>query len=694
MGTVIFAGHILHAADFTVPAGNRFPLIGAVGSILPGGRYLTPVGTQIETGPEPSAIAVSSKGSVATANIGLEHHGITVIAPGGKKPATVHHIWARTPNSTVPEIADPDWTGVAAGIAFDGEKAIWISEGTTGRVREIDAETGDRRKLVNLNTEEWHGSASSELAQESTRRLLYVADPANSRIAIIDTRKDRVVASALLEQGAGVCALALAPDEPTLYAANGKEIAIIDTRDPLRPMIAARVPADGCGGMVALSDRVFVSNPAADTIDVISPSHRKVIAGIRLTVPGLEEFRGVRPGGLAYDPLTKWLLVAESGINAAGVIDTESNRVIGHIPVGWMPTHVAIVGDRVYVPNGKGRGTGPYLREAFLSLGEVSGLHHGTITTFIVPDASELARDTDVVMALNGFVPVQRDAFRPPPAIRRLVVILKGNRTFDEVLGDVTKADNGAVAGSPPLARFGMNGVAHGARTQFSVKAAPITPNQHAIARQFAFSDNFYVDGESTRTQDEMLAAAWEHLRRAGVTVRNFEDTEVIPDQSRADRFIAALGTYVELPQIMTIRLPNDRPGEPAEHGAYPYAASFVEDNDLATGRILEALSHSKWWREMLVLITETGTEGSFDHIDSHRTLLLAAGPYVKKDFASHTNASFPGLLRTVFEIVGARPHALADATAADLRDMFTSMPDFATFAAIAPDKRIFDPAR
>ena len=96
----------------------------------------------------------------------------------------------------------------------------------------------------------------------------------------------------------------------------------------------------------------------------------------------------------------------------------------------------------------------------------------------------------------------------------------------------------------------------------------------------------------------------------------------------------------------------------------------------------------------MAVFVTESDTQGSLDHVDSHRTLLLAAGPYVKRNYVSHTNSSFPGLLRTIFELLRLPPLNLMDATAASLRDMLTGEPDFAPFTAVEPDARIFDPAK
>ena len=111
--------------------------------------------------------------------------------------------------------------------------------------------------------------------------------------------------------------------------------------------------------MLATADRVFVSNALDDSITVISAADRKIIAEIPLRIPSLEPFRGVIPAGLAYDPVTKWLLVAETGINAVGIVDTATNQLLGHIPAGWMPTRVAIAGERVFVANARGQGAGP-----------------------------------------------------------------------------------------------------------------------------------------------------------------------------------------------------------------------------------------------------------------------------------------------------------------------------------------------
>ena len=158
-----------------------------------------------------------------------------------------------------------------------------------------------------------------------------------------------------------------------------------------------------------------------------------------------------------------------------------------------------------------------------------------------------------------------------------------------------------------------------------------------------------------------------------------------IPDQFRAAQFIAEVRrSYVaagaELPRFLFIHLPNDHMAKPRPADGYPYEASYVVDNDYALGRILEFLSRTKWWRQMAVFITEDDAQGGIDHIDAHRTVLIAAGPYTKRGYVSHVNSSFPGLLKTIFRLLGLPPLNLFDAAASDLGDVFTTQPDFSPY--------------
>jgi hypothetical protein len=272
-----------------------------------------------------------------------------------------------------------------------------------------------------------------------------------------------------------------------------------------------------------------------------------------------------------------------------------------------------------------------------------------------------------------------------------VVLIEKGNASFDEILGDIREAanpQNRRVQGLPPLARFGMRGLADGRRRRFSVKDVAITPNQHAVARRWAFSDNFHITPERTGPGD-----LWAHLKTHGVDYKRFEESdENLTDQLRADRFIAELETRKPLPPFLHLRLPNGVPHTGPERQGFPYQASYIADNDLAVGRVLQHLSQTPEWRNMVVFITESNSEGGLDHIDSHRTLLLAAGPWVRQNYVTHTNSDSAGLLKTILNLLHVPPLNLSVATARPLNDIFTAEADGQPFQTIAADPRLFNP--
>ena len=142
----------------------------------------------------------------------------------------------------------------------------------------------------------------------------------------------------------------------------------------------------------------------------------------------------------------------------------------------------------------------------------------------------------------------------------------------------------------------------------------------------------------------------------------------------------------------MLVRLPNDASVTGLDAQRYPYRASYVADTDLAIGRIVEGLSHSPWWRDMVVFITEQSAEGGLDHIDAHRTVFLAAGPWIRENYVTHTNSDQAGLWKTILALLHVPPLSLRDATAAAFHDIFAAAPDESRFAAVPADKRVFDP--
>ena len=703
---------------------------------------------------------------------------------------------------------DDSYTG---DLAYDAERnVLYVIDQANFRVAVIDTKT--RQVIGSVRV----GRLPFAMALSPDRQKLYVtnlgmfeyraipgADPADAKATglpfpAFGFPSAEAAAGALGQTGRGAVQVPGLGD-PNVRESNS--VAVIDVSQPAQAKLLAFVrtglpfgekSAGGSSpsGIVAAAGRVFVSNANDDSVTVINSQTNSVEAEIPLRIPGLEQLRGTLPIGMAYHEASGWLLVAEAGVNAVAVIDTHTNRVLGHIPVGWFPTRVAIDHDTVLVTNARGNGLGP---NGYLLLAEPGSLspsqfRQGTVSIFRLPSATELSAQTVFVMEANGFRPRLRADQPLPAAIRHVVLIVKENRTYDEVLGDVLEASNGPVMGAPALARFGTRGYADGQRKRLSLKDVDVTPNHHAIARQWAFSDNFYADSDvsvdghhwlvgtypNAWTESSLMAAysekkefrlgsapgrllfagsnasvhpeeqleggaLWHHLERHGVSFYNFGEgfelagvdegrgleptgarflTNVpmpeplyrntsrqypgfnmnIPDQYRASQLIREIDekyvkTGAELPRFLFVHLPNDHMADARPEDGYPFEESFVVDNDLALGRILEYLSGTKWWKQMAVLVTEDDAQGGIDHIDAHRTLLFCAGPWCKRDYVSHTHSSFPGLLKTVFRLLGVPPLNLFDATASDLSDCFTSQPDYAPYRVRDVDRRIFNAA-
>ena len=169
-----------------------------------------------------------------------------------------------------------------------------------------------------------------------------------------------------------------------------------------------------------------------------------------------------------------------------------------------------------------------------------------------------------------------------------------------------------------------------------------------------------------------------------------------IPDQFRMEQFEEEftkmwLNGKEEMPQLVTMQVPNDHGAGPRPDDGYPYTHSYMADNDLAVGRILHFLSRTKYWKNMLVIVTEDDPQGGVDHIDAHRSVLMMAGPYVKRNYVSHVHANFGSILKVVYNILNIPYVNQYDVTASLLQDFFTAKPDFRPYTFVYPDKRVFD---
>jgi len=172
-----------------------------------------------------------------------------------------------------------------------------------------------------------------------------------------------------------------------------------------------------------------------------------------------------------------------------------------------------------------------------------------------------------------------------------------------------------------------------------------------------------------------------------------------IPDQFRVDQFKKEfeerwMHGRDTMPSLLTVIIPNDHGANDRPEAGYPFRESYMADNDLAVGRIVEYLSHTPYWKTMLIVITEDDAQDGVDHVDAHRSLLMVISPWVKKDNVSHVHYSFGSIFKTFWNILGIPYLNQYDAGATDLAEFFTDTPDFTPYNAIPVDLRIFDPQK
>jgi len=582
---------------------------------------------------------------------------------------------------------------------------------------------------------------------------------------------------------------------------RGSSLWTCDVHDRRHPVITAKLrlgtkisetPGETVGGaaptgIAATDDEVFVSLAHDDAVVKVSADGSHLLAHAELSPfvgPRFQDssgrtLRGVMPSGLTVR--NGRLYVAESGINAVGVLDAATLRVIEHIPVGWNPSALAFSPDGkvLYVINTKGKGTGPNGGKQHdpRSPNYIGELEMGSLSVIALARLPNPDALTQSVIASNSADIADHS---PLPSLKHCFLIIRENRTYDEVLGDISGAN-----GDPTLARYGLDGWAE---EQSSATHLRVTPNLHSMASQFAMSDNFYVDGDVSndghrwiigmnptpffntawssryggrRTSDFGAAqpgrravfgdadspmpedepefgSLWEHVAASGKGLLNygegleiegddeiegaepegqrlflnapmlepvFENTDRkfptfnlgIPDQVRVEEFERDFKNRLAdntVPALIVIRLPNDHTTKPRPADGYPYRASYVADNDLALGRIVEFLSKSAIWKDSAVFVTEDDAQSGVDHVDAHRSVLLVASPWVKPGVVSHSHSDMGSITRTIDELLGLGALNLEDALAGEITGIFSATPHLEPFNALPSDPRVFDPAK
>ena len=590
----------------------------------------------------------------------------------------------------------------------------------------------------------------------------------------------------------------LAPEAMSVYTINLNANKVIDRYKPGYQIGEMVEGAEVVGGaspnsLVVGKTYAYVTNATNDNISIIDYRNHKIAGTIPIKVdPLIDAYRGLLPFGITMSKDEKTLYVALLGFNAVAVIDIATKTTKGLIPTGWGPARVLLSKDeqQMMVISCRGYGAGPNGGKGFVR--PVQGTYIGDIQlgsfqridlkgdeqlqAFTKQCIDNTFRVTEQAVSVTNPLPsVQGSSLSP---IKYIVYITKENRTYDEVLGQMSNAK-----GDSSLSRFGMN-VSVSRRDKTFIPNMNISPNHFKLAKQFSFSDNFYCDSDASihghhwmmgvipnewvETNSSVNKSAkifstasgrrfpgstgsmdpedyaerggiWEALERKKVPFYNFGEANEtahnretwydtatgsghtvmvpmqkalwpntshnyagfntnIPDQFRMEQFETEftklwLKGKKPLPGLITIQLPNDHTAGVRPQDGYPYTHSFVADNDLALGGMLHFLSRTPYWKNMLVIITEDDPQGGVDHIDAHRSILMLAGPYVKKDYVSHTHANFGSILKTIYNILNVPYVNQYDATASLLQDFFTDKPDFTPYTLAFPSKEIFDPA-
>lgn len=705
--------------------------------LLSNGWRLSPAGRSVPVGTLPLALATLPDGRVLALLSGYSANGVDVVDP---------QRWAVT--DSVPLSAT--WLGLAA--AQNGD--VFASGGTTNRVwrlREVSGRWQRADSAVLADSGAALFAAGLALTPDD-RNLAVVGNLADS-VYLLDAATLRRTAAA--STGGHPYTAAFSPDGGTLYVSNWNDSTVSRFtvgEGRLRPGRSLTVAPRPSAMVISRDGRtLYVAHAGADAVSVVDLAEGRVEATIAL---GLTPHapHGSTPNALALSPDGRTLYVANADNNAVAVVELgrEEPRVRGLIPTGWYPTAVALSGDgrTLYVANGKGGSslanplgpTAPGARGARGRDQYIGALLKGSLSAIPVPDAAALRRYTGQVMANSPYrdalleraawpaaSPIPRTVGQHSP-IRHVLYVIRENRTYDQVFGDVARGD-----GDASLAIFGDS----------------VTPNAHALAAAFTLFDNFYVDGDvsadghmwsdaayagdyvdktwpanySGRREWDFLAGLpaldplagylWDAARRAGVSVRNYGEmtqwdstahlahaddkgleavTDVhftgwdldITDSVRVDEFQRELGEAEHggtLPQLMILDLPNDHTY--GRQAGRPTPRAMVAENDRALGRMIEALSRSRFWKETAVFVLEDDAQNGPDHVDAHRSPLLVMSPYLRRGAVNSTFYTTASVLRTIELILGIKPMSQYDAAADPLFDAFTTRPDTAPFAAL-----------
>lgn len=712
--------------------------------LLPNGWSLSPAGQALPLGDLPLNMAVSPDGqTLAVLNCGYGVQSVELFNTRSRK---------RLDSFKLAQA----WLGVCFG---DGGHSLYVSGGNDDILIRFDIK-GNRlipEDTLTLGLA-WPKNKISPagIVVDDKYHEVFAVTKEDSALYIGDTRTMKVVSRIPLGSEAYTCVLS--PDQEQLYISlwGGRGIDVFDI--PSRQFIRHFETGDHPNDMALTKNGryLFVANANSNTVTVIDLIQEKVIQTLNAALYPHSP-TGSTTNSVAISHDQKTLYVANADNNSLAVFDISNPSNIaskGFIPVGWYPTCVRVSSGLIWVSNGKGftsmanpngpQPASPFERTPYQKgirsekgpIQYIGGLFLGTLSYIHPPTASQQASYTKQVYRNTPYHPSDElqasgQAGNPIPIkpgsktpIKYVFYIIKENRTYDQVLGDIKEGN-----GDSSLCLFPER----------------ITPNEHALVNHFALLDNFYVNAEVSADGHNWSTAAyandfvektwptnysgrggnydyegtrsiaypsrgfiWNYCKRAGISYRTYgefaHDGEepILPairghycpgfadfnlsvhDITREavwEHDFDSLVAHHALPRLNTLRFPNDHTSGMQKGAFSPFA--LVADNDLAVGRFVEHLSHSPVWDSSVVFILEDDAQNGPDHVDAHRSPVYVIGPFVKHHYVDHTMYTTAGVLRTIELILGLPPMSQYDAAATPLWHSFTSKPDTRPYSAL-----------
>ena len=681
------------------------------------GVRLDPAGEAIDLGSMPIGMALAPDGEhLAVVLSGWREQGVQIV-----------DLKARKVTQTIEQSA------AFYGVAFSPDGAhLYVSGGNDDSIFVYAWRAGaaalERKIVLGKQKEDKTGSRyPSGIAVSKNGRYLYVAENVGDALAVVDLTTGE---AERLPTGHYPYAVEVAADGNVYVSAWGADsVSIFGVRADGTLVSRGRLRVGRHPSALVANragSRLFVALAGSDRIAVVETRAHKVVKMLTDSAPGAPN-EGSTPDALALSPDGSTLYVAEGDNNAIAVFDVATATLKGRIPTDWYPTAVAGTPRALLVLNGKGHGShanpdGPTPgRGIERRLGYALGQLNGTLR--IVRSPSTLAAFTRRVAAANNW--------NAPPAARRyppfkhVVYIIKENRTYDQIFGDLKEGD-----GDPSLVFFD--------RTS--------TPNHRALALRFGLFDRFFTNAEVSSQGHIWSTAAyvtdfgekvvpsaysdrragvdgeeidepeagflWTLARKTGVSFRDYGEMVTgpqgwprtqpelgpdisptyspfnleIPDQKRADAWIEELQRFVadgNMPALEVLHLPSDHTG--GGNPKYHTPRAFMADNDLALGRIVEALSHSPYWRDTVMFVLEDDSQSGPDHVDAHRGPLLVISAYNRAG-TIHRFANTTDVLAAIEDILGLGRLSKFDYFSRSLAGVFAATPDLAPYKAITPE--------